>query len=145
MHLKKLIKIGEFLCSHFNTEDEKNTQHFQHITLYYFKKGKKCNQNAKKDLCSVWRRCPDLLNVSKVVCEVSWYYLHFGHIILCCGAALCIGRCSAAPLASTHWKPIVGNSQHTQNTQVSKVIGEHEKCVFYFTDKNVWTFWPTQC
>ena len=129
--LKKLTKIGEFLCSHFNIEDGRKYTTFSAYDAYYFKKGTKCNQNAKKDLCSVWRRCPDLLNVSKVVCEVSWYYLHFGHIILCCGAALCIGRCSAAPLASTHEKPIVGESRHTQNIQINKVTGKNEKCVFY--------------
>ena len=48
MHLKKLIKVGKFLCSHFNTEDEKNTQHFQHITLYYFKKGKNATEMQKQ-------------------------------------------------------------------------------------------------
>ena len=44
--------------------------------LYYFKKGKKHNWNAKKDLCSVWRRCCDWSNMSKVVCKVScWSFL----------------------------------------------------------------------
>ena len=36
-----------------------------------------------------------------------------------------------------------GNSQHTQNIQTNKVIGEKEKCVFYFTKKTKWNFWPT--
>ena len=69
MHLKKTIKFGEFLYSHFNIEDGKNMQHFQNIMLYYFKKGKNANemQKKKKDLCSVWRRCCDWLNVSKEV------------------------------------------------------------------------------
>ena len=31
----------------------------------------KCKK--KKDLCSVWRRCCDWWNVSKVVCEVLWW------------------------------------------------------------------------
>ena len=26
----------------------------------------------------------------------------------------------------------------------NKVVGENEKCVFYFTEKTQWTFWPTQ-
>ena len=51
---KKLIKIGEFLCSHFNIEDGRKKQHFQHIMLYYFKKGKNATETQKKDLCSVW-------------------------------------------------------------------------------------------
>ena len=28
MHLKKFIKIGEFLCSHFNIEDERKSTTF---------------------------------------------------------------------------------------------------------------------
>ena len=48
MHLKKkLIKIGEFLCSHINIEME-NMQHFQHIMFYYFKKGKNTTEMQKK-------------------------------------------------------------------------------------------------
>ena len=38
----------------------------------------------------------------------------------------------------------VGNSQHTQNIRINKVIGENKNCVFYFTEKIKWTFWPTQ-
>ena len=40
---------------------EGNMQHFQHIMLYYFKKGKNATnaKKKKKDLCSVWRRCCD--------------------------------------------------------------------------------------
>ena len=38
----------------------------------------------------------------------------------------------------------VGDSQPTQNIQINKVIGENEKCVFYFTEKTKWTFWPKQ-
>ena len=36
------------------------------------------------------------------------------------------------------------DSQHTQNIHVNKVIGENEKCVFYFTAKAKWTFQPTR-
>ena len=28
-----------------------------------------------------------------------------------------------------------GDSRHTQNIQINKVISENEKCVFYFTGK----------
>ena len=31
-----------------------------------------------------------------------------------------------------------------QNIQINEVIGENEKYVFYFTEKNIQTFWPTQ-
>ena len=38
----------------------------------------------------------------------------------------------------------VGDSQHTQNIQINKVIGENEKCVFYFMEKTKQNFWTTQ-
>ena len=38
----------------------------------------------------------------------------------------------------------MGDSRHTQNIQINKVIGESEKCVFHFTEKTKWTFWPTE-
>ena len=50
---KKNIKIGEFLCSHFNTEDERKKQNFWHIMLYYFKKGKSATETQKK-ICAVY-------------------------------------------------------------------------------------------
>ena len=53
MHLKNDIKIGEFLCSHFNIEDGRKKQHFPHIMLYYFKKGKNATEMNKK-VCAVY-------------------------------------------------------------------------------------------
>ena len=47
---------------------EENTQHFCHIMLYYFKKGKNTTQMQKK-ICAVYGEGA----VSKVVCEVPWY------------------------------------------------------------------------
>ena len=47
----------------------------------------------------------------------------------------------------------VENNQHSttqeianilKNIQINKVIGENEKCVFYFTEKIIQTYWPTQ-
>ena len=37
-----------------------------------------------------------------------------------------------------------GDSQHTQNIQIHKVIGKIEQCVFYFMEKTKRTFLPTQ-
>ena len=53
MHLKKDVKIGEFLCSHFNIEDGRKKQHFRYIMLYYFKKGKNATETHKK-ICAVY-------------------------------------------------------------------------------------------
>ena len=45
---KKNTKIGEFLRRHFNIEDGRKKQHFWHIMLYYFKKGKNTTETQKK-------------------------------------------------------------------------------------------------
>ena len=41
------MKIGEFLCSHFNIEDGRKYT-FQDTMLYYFKKGKNTTEIQKK-------------------------------------------------------------------------------------------------
>ena len=38
----------------------------------------------------------------------------------------------------------MGSRQHTQNIQIIKVIREDEKYVFYFMEKAIRTFGPTQ-
>ena len=38
----------------------------------------------------------------------------------------------------------VGDCQHTPNIQIHQVIGENDKCVFQFTEKNVQNFWPAR-
>ena len=66
VHFKKLIRIGEFLCSHFIIEDGRKST----FSAYYIIP-EKVKTRETKDLCSVWRRCCDWLNMSEVVCEVS--------------------------------------------------------------------------
>ena len=117
---------------------EENIQHFQCIMFYNLKKVK-CNWNTQNKIVQCMEKVL-WLNVSKEVCEVSWYYWHLSQIILCCGAVLSIWRCLAAPLASTHGKPIAGDSQHTQNSQISKVTGENEKNVSFILRKNFMDF-----
>ena len=75
---KKIIKIGEYLCSHFDIEDARKYVTFLAYDDLLFQERKKHNWNAKKkkDLHCVWRRCCDWLKVSKVVFEVScWRFL----------------------------------------------------------------------
>ena len=33
---------------------------------------------------------------------------------------------------------------NSQNMQINTVFGENEKCVFYFVEKTIRTFWPIQ-
>ena len=49
------MKIGEFLCSHFNIEIEINMQHIQHIMLYSFKNSKNATEMQKND-CAMYGR-----------------------------------------------------------------------------------------
>ena len=131
----KDIKVGEFLCSHFNIEGGRKSTSFLAYSTLLFQWGKnqqKCKK--KKDLCSVWRRCRDWSNVSKVVCKVlCWRFL--------------AGWCSVVRLIaikSRHWEQSMlyhmGDRWHTQNIQINKVTGENEKCVFHFTEKTKTTF-----
>ena len=53
----KSLKLVNFCAAILILKTEENT-HFQHIMLYYFKKGK-TQLKHKKDVCSVWRRCCD--------------------------------------------------------------------------------------
>ena len=46
-YISKTYKTGEFLCSHFNIEDGRKYATFQHIMLYYFKKGKNATETQK--------------------------------------------------------------------------------------------------
>ena len=41
------------MCSHFNIGDRRKEQHFWHIMLYYFKKGKNAAEMHKK-ICAVY-------------------------------------------------------------------------------------------
>ena len=53
MHLKNLIKIGDFLCSHFNTEDGRKYATFLAYYALYFKKSKNATKTQKK-ICAVY-------------------------------------------------------------------------------------------
>ena len=46
------MNIDKFLCSYFNNEDgREKKQHFRHILIYYFKKGKNATEMQNKILC----------------------------------------------------------------------------------------------
>ena len=53
VHLEKLIKIGEFLYSHFNIKDGRKYTTF---SAYYilFQKGKNTTEMQKKKICAVY-------------------------------------------------------------------------------------------
>ena len=51
MHLKKVIKIGDFLCSHFNIEDGRKYATFSAYYASLFQKSKNETQNK---ICAVY-------------------------------------------------------------------------------------------
>ena len=53
MQLKKDIKIGEFLCSHFNIEDGREKATFSAYYVLLFQKGKNTTEMQKK-ICAVY-------------------------------------------------------------------------------------------
>ena len=73
--------------------------------LYYFKKGKSTTEMQKKMMCAVYREGA----VTDRTCQMWFTEFHgtidiliLAQVILCSWAVLCIGRCLAAPLTSTH-------------------------------------------
>ena len=60
----------------------------------------------------------------------------FWSVILCCGAVLCIGRCLAAPLASPHSQPIVGDCDILKISKSS--VENHLHQLGYVNHFNVW-------
>ena len=60
MHSKKLIKIGEFLCSHFDIEDGGKYATFPVVMLYYFKKGTNASEIEKKKIVQCMGKVPRL-------------------------------------------------------------------------------------
>ena len=118
---------------------EENIQHFWHILLCYFKKGKNATGLQEK-MCAMYGEGA----VTDRMCQ-KWFVKFLGSIdVLTNNSSLWGCLMHWKMFSSTpglyHWKPIAGDRQHTQNIQINKVIGENEKCVFYFTEKL--DFWP---
>ena len=118
---------------------EENKQHFQHIMLYCFKKGKH-DWNTRKDLCSVQRGCCGWLNVSKVVCKVScWDFSLEG--------APWSGR--PVQVNSDQVETLTENNQHSTTQEAAnilkisksvKLLVKMKNCVSYFIENNIRIF-----
>ena len=133
-----------FLCIHFNTEDGRKYTFSAYYAFIISRGVKNTTEMQKKKLCCVWGRCCNWSNMSKAVCEVlCWRFLN--------------GRClwSGRPVGvdSDKMEMLIENNKQstTQETadllKISKSIEllMKMKNVFYFTEKNTRTFWPTQC
>ena len=103
---------------------EENTQHFWHIMLYCFKKGKNTTETRKK-MRAVYGEGAVTEHVESglwsFVLEIScWTMLHGW-----------VDKLKLIAIKRTHWEQSVlyqiGDRQHTQNIQINKVIGDNEK------------------
>ena len=74
MHfLKNLSKLVNFCAAILISKVKEDTQHFQHIMLYYFKEVKNTTEIQKK-ICTVYGKGAVTDQTCQVVCKVSWYY-----------------------------------------------------------------------
>ena len=103
--------------------------------LCYFKKGQNTTETQEKDLCSVGRRGCDVSTASKV-------FLNFRAADFSLDGAPWPGR--PDEVDSGQMETLTENNEcfttwervDTLKTSQSIVIGENEKCVFYFKEKN---------
>ena len=108
---------------------EENTQHFRHIMLYYFKKGK--NATEMRDSCSVWRGC-----VTDQMCQ-KWFVKFRAGDFSPDDDAPWSGRQRSNRDMSWEQSTLYhgGDSWHTQNIHINKVIGEKWKMSFILQKK----------
>ena len=151
--VKKTSKLVNFHVAILILRMEENTQHFQHIMLYHFKKGKNTTEMQKK-ICAVHEECA----VNDQKCQ-KWF------VKFCAGwySTVWIGQLKLIEIKlRLQLRTMLynrGDIQHTQNIQINKVIGEDEKCgkilwkyfllflsIKYldFMEKTKWTLWLTQ-
>ena len=74
MHLKNLSKLVNFCVAILILKMEENVQHFWHIMLYSFKKGKNTTEMQKK-ICAVYGEGA----VTDRTCQ-KWFAKFFGTI-----------------------------------------------------------------
>ena len=121
---------------------EGNMQHFKHIMLYYFKKGKMQLKHTKK-ICAVHADGA----VTDRTCQNWFARFHAGDVSLY--DAPRSGR--PVEVSSDQIEILIENNQcYTMQSvanilKISKSIKSLVKMkhVFYFIEKAIWTFWPT--
>ena len=120
-------------------------QRFWHIMLYYFKEGKNATE-MQKVICAVYGEGA----VTDRTCQKWFEKFRAGDFSL--DNAPRSGR--PVEVDNDHIETLIENNQcqipcgrwltYKKIIQINKVVGENEKCVFYFTEKNKKTFWAIQ-
>ena len=116
---------------------EENMQHFWHIMLYYFKKGKNATEMQKKFVQCMEKVLWLIESVKSGLWSAGDFSLDDAH-----GWVV---QLKVIVIKLRHWEQCyhAGDSQHTQNIQMNKVTGENENVSFIFQKKTKWNFWPT--
>ena len=133
MHLKKLIKTGEFLCSHFNIEDGRKHTFFN-IMLYYCKKGKNTTEMENK-ICAVFGEDA----VTDQMCQKWFVKFQAGDFSL---------NNDARPVEvdSNQIETLTENNQCYTMQEIANILKisklimllmKIKKCVFYFMEKKL--------
>ena len=80
------------------------------------------------------------IQVNKVICENEkciflFYRKNYADFL---------GNSEVLSYTSTLWDTIQEIDNILKISKIIEVIGDNEKCIFYFMEKTKWTFWPTQ-
>ena len=145
--LKNVSKLVNF-CVAILISMEENMQHFQHIMLYLFKKGKIATETQKKkgkekDLCSVWRRYCDRM------CRKQ-FVKFLGTIDILAKLFFAMGPSYALEDVQQHPWPLPNRSQQQEIANILeisksiKLLVKMKNVSFILWKKTMWTLWPTQ-
>ena len=116
---------------------EENKPHFQHIMLYYFKKGKNATETQEK-ICTVYGEEA----VTDRTCQKWFAKFRAGDFSL--DDAPRSGRPVEVDSDQIETLIVYNQCCTTENIQIDKVIGENFKMCLILQKKTKQTFWPIQ-
>ena len=123
---------------------EENMQHFCHIVLYYFKKGKNTTETQQK-ICAVYGEGA----VTNQMCQKGFSTFHAGYFWQ--DDAAWLGR--AVEVDSDHIDILIENNQLCTKQEIAnipkisksiKLLVKMKNMCFILWKKTKWTFWPTE-
>ena len=121
VHLKNLIKMVNFCIAILIVKMEENMQHFWHIMLYYFMKGKNTTEMQRRFVQCVEK----VLWLTDRTCQ-QWFAKFRAGKCAMIGWPAEVNWDQTETLRTINIVPHGRDSWHTQNIQINKVIGEHK-------------------
>ena len=145
VHLKNISKLVNFCVAILILTREENIQHFRHIVLCYFEKGKNATEpRRRKGVCRVWRRCCD-----ERTCQKWFAQFRAGDFLL--DDAPRSGR--PAEVDSEQIETLMENNQCSTTGETAnilkiskriKLLVKMKNTSFILRKKTERTFWPAQ-